>query len=115
MSTTEKPAEPLPPQIIMIEGKPVEIPGPNPNCNSMEFKRLAIVTHDAAQRKSTALRWLKKHGPDCRDYDLNIIENNLANWLGSANGIEITSLIYTLFYYTKRPANPIGVVNEQAD
>jgi len=94
-------------EIIIVNGKPVEIPGPHPNCNIMEFQRHAFTIHNTDKRKQAILKWIENHGPDCRDYDLNNINNNTANWLGTADGIEIKSLIYKLYYHTKRPVNSI--------
>jgi hypothetical protein len=106
MSSTEKPTEQPPTQTIIVAGKPVEIPGPHPNCNVIDLQKLAFTTHDALKRKQSALKWLRNHGPDCRDYDLNTIYNSSATWLGTADGVEIKALIYTLYYHTRRPTDP---------
>jgi hypothetical protein len=106
MSTTEKLKDATPTEIIIINGKPTPIPGPHPNCNVMEFQRLAYTINDTTKRKQIALSWLTNHGPDCRDYDLTTIHNNTSLWLGTSDGIEIKTLIYTLYYHTKRPTVP---------
>jgi hypothetical protein len=107
MSSTEKSTDLPPPQIIIVNGKPVELPGPHPNCDVIEFQQLAFTQHDAGNRRQVALKWLRNHGPDCRNYDLNTINNNAAIWLGTSDGIEIKALIYKLYYHTKRPVNPV--------
>jgi hypothetical protein len=91
----------------LVLSKPVELPSPHPNCDVLEFQQLAFTQHHAGNRRQAALTWLRKNGPDCRDYDLNTINNNAAIWLGTADGVEIKALIYKLYYHTKRPVNPV--------
>jgi hypothetical protein len=100
MSSTEKPqdkAEPPPPKPRVVTPD-----GPNVLCNIRQFERIALTTHDAAQRRRLAYEWLEKHGPDCRSVDLMYIYNNSAVLLGTANHPELRELIYHL-YYSKVP------------
>ena len=100
MSTTEKPQDkteaPAQKPRVVTPAEPTVL------CNIRQFERIALTTHDAAQRRKLVYQWLEKHGPDCRQVDLMYIYNNSAVLLGTANHPELRELIYQL-YYSKMP------------
>ena len=61
-----------------------------------DFKHLALSTHDQIEREKLALVWLKKVGPSCSLEKIIIIRNNRANWMGTADTLEINILVETL-------------------
>jgi len=65
-------------------------------CLISDFKHLALSTHDQIEREKLALAWLKKVGPSCSLEKIIIIRNNRANWMGTADTLEINILVETL-------------------
>ena len=65
-------------------------------CLISDFKHLALSTHDQIEREKLALVWLKKVGPSCSLEKIIIIRNNRANWMGTADTLEINILVETL-------------------
>jgi len=63
-------------------------------CNVGEFQVLALSTHNPSERKAVTIVWLKDHIKSCSNYQIVVIYNNLAAWLGTADNMEIRGIIY---------------------
>ncbi len=58
-------------------------------CLVAEFRSLALLTHDVAERITKVNAWLKQKGPRCTQAQLAAIASNRATWLGTADTIEV--------------------------
>ena len=65
-------------------------------CNVFELKTIAFTLHDPRERRIEADRWLRKFGPLCSIEKLNYIQNNRANWFGTADSMELQNAIAIL-------------------
>lgn len=66
-------------------------------CNVNEFYALAYTWHNPSARHYNLLRWLHHNGERCNQEQLLVIWNNLANWAGTADSVEIRQKITSLY------------------
>ncbi len=64
-----------------------------PACQVAEFRGLALSTNDIQTRGEMAGDWLKTNGASCSLEKLMVIKNNRALWLGTADSIQLMSLV----------------------
>lgn len=64
-----------------------------PACQVAEFRGLALATNDIQIRGEMAGNWLKTNGSSCSLEKLMVIKNNRALWLGTADSIQLMSLV----------------------
>lgn len=66
-------------------------------CNVNEFYGLAYTWHNPSERHYNLLRWLHFNGEKCNAEQLIVIWNNLPNWAGTADSVEIRQKIGMLY------------------
>lgn len=66
-------------------------------CNVGEFYGLAFTLHNPSERHYNLLRWLHNNGEKCNQEQLTVIWNNLPNWAGTADSVEIRQKITSLY------------------
>jgi hypothetical protein len=64
---------------------------PSGGCLVSEFRSLALLTHDVAQRILKVKEWLKAKGANCTPTQLATIVSNRASWLGTADTVAISA------------------------
>ena len=65
-------------------------------CLVSEFRSLALLTHDVAQRIVKVKDWLKTKGTSCTPTQLATIVSNRSSWLGTADTVAISTGIDSL-------------------
>lgn len=58
-------------------------------CLVSEFRSIALLTHDVAERILKVTAWLSQKGPRCTEAQLSTIASNRATWLGTADTIGV--------------------------
>lgn len=66
-------------------------------CNVSEFYGLAYTWHNPSERHYNLLRWLHYNGKNCNQEQLIVIWNNLPEWAGTADSVEIRQKITSLY------------------
>lgn len=66
-------------------------------CNVQDFYGLAYTWHNPTERHQKLLSWLHLHGNKCNKEQLIVIWNNLPQWAGTSDSVEIRQEI-TLLY-----------------
>jgi len=66
-------------------------------CNVQDFYGLGYTLHNPSERHYNLLRWLHFNGDKCNKEQLIVIWNNLPDWAGTADSVEIRQKI-TLLY-----------------
>jgi hypothetical protein len=73
-----------------------QTPGRNGACSVSEFRSMALLTHDVAERIAKVNDWLQQKGGKCTPAQLAAIASNRATWLGTADTVAISSGIDAL-------------------
>ncbi len=63
------------------------------SCPLAEFRRIALTVANPTERTEAAKAWLTGRGQSCDINQLNLLQSNLAGWLGSALTGEITVMV----------------------
>ncbi len=63
------------------------------SCAVAEFRRIGLTVANPTERTDAAKAWLVSRGPSCDINQLNLLQSNLAGWLGSALTGEITVMV----------------------
>jgi hypothetical protein len=64
---------------------------PSGGCLVSEFRSLALLTHDVAQRIVKVKEWLRTKGASCTPTQLSTIVSNRSSWLGTADTVAISA------------------------
>lgn len=67
-------------------------------CNVNDFYGLAWTWHNPSERHYNLVRWLHFNGEKCNKEQLTIIWNNLPEWAGTADSVEIRQKITSLYF-----------------
>ena len=62
-------------------------------CHVREFYGSGYTTHDPTLRYKEMLSWLERNAQYCKSSDYVIIWNNLAEWAGSADSVQLRGLV----------------------
>ena len=62
-------------------------------CHIREFYGIGYLTHDPTQRHKEMLAWLIENADHCKTEDYVVIWNNLSEWAGSADSVQLRSKI----------------------
>ena len=62
-------------------------------CLVSELQGIALSTHDPRIRRAAFLKWIQANGKYCSEEKLLFIQNRRAEWLGTADSLEIQFLI----------------------
>ena len=65
-------------------------------CAVSDFRRIALTVGNPTERVESAKAWLDQRGSLCNINQLNLIQSNLATWLGAALTGEITVMVEAL-------------------
>ena len=65
-------------------------------CAVSDFRRIALTVGNPTERVESAEAWLDQRGSLCNINQLNLIQSNLATWLGAALTGEITVMVEAL-------------------
>ena len=58
-----------------------------------EFYGIGYTVHDPTQRHKEMLAWLIQNAEHCRAADYVIIWNNLSEWAGAADSVQLRGLV----------------------
>ena len=62
-------------------------------CHVREFWSIAYTIHNPSARHLQMVQWLKNNAPYCNSSDYVLIWNNLAEWAGSADSLDLRGLV----------------------
>lgn len=62
-------------------------------CHIREFYGIGYTTHDPTQRHKEMLGWLIENAEHCKTDDYVVIWNNLSEWAGSADSVQLRAKI----------------------
>ena len=65
-------------------------------CSVFDLQSLALSTHDPNVRNRLVIQWLKDNGNKCSYDRLVYIQNRRSEWLGTADSLEIQTMINAL-------------------
>ena len=54
-------------------------------CSVHDFYAIASINHDPTERHTLLLNWFSVNGKRCSSYDLTVIWNSLATWVGTSD------------------------------
>lgn len=83
---------------------PVAPASPEAVCSSTDFKVLAYTINEVSLREERAKEWLRKFGPTCPLDQIEIIMQNQAVWLGTAQTPPIMASIESIYKQKKAAA-----------
>ena len=66
-------------------------------CSTSEFYAIALSTHNPTERHEKMARWLQAVGGRCNEEQLVVIWNNLPNWAGTSDSVELRREIIALY------------------
>jgi hypothetical protein len=66
-------------------------------CSTAEIYAIALSTHNPTERHERMARWLQAVGARCNEEQLVVIWNNLPNWAGTSDSIELRREIIALY------------------
>lgn len=75
----------------------------SPLCKAEDFRAMAYSINDVQSREKRALEWLSRYGKDCPYGEIEIIKNNVAIWLGTADTEKVHQTVKEL-HLSKKPA-----------
>jgi len=62
-------------------------------CHVREFYGIGYTVHNPAERHKEMLAWLERNAQYCRPADYAVIWNNLAEWAGTADSVQLRSAV----------------------
>jgi len=65
-------------------------------CLVSELQGMALSIHDPRIRRAAFLKWIQSNGKFCSEEKLIFIQNRRAEWLGTADSVEIQVMINLL-------------------
>jgi vancomycin permeability regulator SanA len=65
-------------------------------CSVYEFQSIVLMAHDPTERHKLAVQWLRESGNRCSPQQLMYIQNRRAEWLGTADSLQIQNMINAL-------------------
>jgi hypothetical protein len=66
-------------------------------CSTAEIYAIALSTHNPTERHEKMARWLRTNGARCKEEQLVVIWNNLPNWAGTSDSVELRQEIIVLY------------------
>ena len=66
-------------------------------CSTAEIYAIAFSTHNPTERHEKMARWLRTVGARCNEEQLVVIWNNLPNWAGTSDSVELRQEIIALY------------------
>jgi hypothetical protein len=66
-------------------------------CGVYELYKIGYTLHDPAERHAKMLKWLQDYGRFCSRDELVFIWNNLAEWAGTADSVELRQRVIDLY------------------
>jgi len=61
-------------------------------CATRQFRTMALTTHDAIERETAVLAWLKANGSACTLPQIQYIVGNSPQWLGTADTVRVNGI-----------------------
>jgi hypothetical protein len=65
-------------------------------CLVSELQGIVLSTHNPTNRRAAFLKWIQSNGKFCSEEKLILIQNRRAEWLGTADSVEIQVMINLL-------------------
>jgi hypothetical protein len=65
-------------------------------CLVSELQGIVLSTHNPTNRRAAFLKWIQSNGKFCSEKKLILIQNRRAEWLGTADSVEIQVIINLL-------------------
>jgi hypothetical protein len=62
-------------------------------CHVREFYGIAYTIHNPSERHQQMIAWLKNNAPHCKTDDYVVIWNNLSEWAGTADSVQLRAKV----------------------